>query len=130
MSKKILTIDDDVDLTDSIKAWFEARGYAVRAAHSGAEGKKAIRQERPDAIILDVMMDTDADGFNLAYELKGDAATRDIPIVLLSGFTDHLADKAPSFEFVMGRDWPATEYLKKPASLQSIGEAVERVLGS
>ncbi|MDR0842598.1 MAG: response regulator, partial [Acidobacteriota bacterium] len=59
MSKSILTIDDDIDLTDSIKTWFEARGYTVRTAHSGAEGKKEIKKERPDAIILDVMMDTD-----------------------------------------------------------------------
>ena len=128
MSKKILIIDDDIDLTDSIKAWFEARSYTVRAAHSGAAGKKEVKKERPDAIILDVMMDTDADGFNLAYELKNDTATRDIPIVLLSGFTDHLEDKVQSFEFVLERDWPVTEYLKKPASLQSIGAAVERVL--
>jgi len=128
MGKSILVIDDDKDWTASIKAYFEARGYEVREAHSGDGGKKAIDQALPDIILLDIMMDTDADGFNLAYELKNAAATRDIPIIILSGFTDHLKDKSKSFEFIMERDWPAAEHLKKPVSLGDICKSVERML--
>ena len=129
MGKSILMVDDDKDFTYAVKAYFEARNYEVRTAHNGADGKKEIDQALPDIILLDVMMDTDADGFNLAFELKNNEATRNIPIIILSGFTDHLKDKAQSFEFIMERDWPATEYIKKPASLASIGATVERLLG-
>jgi DNA-binding response OmpR family regulator len=128
MTKSLLVIDDDKDLTNSLKAYFEARGYAIRIAHSGSEGMDEIERDRPDLILLDIMMDNDADGFNLAYKLKEDKVNREIPIIILSGYMDHLKDKLSSFEFVMGRDWPAVEEIKKPASLACIGQAVERVL--
>jgi len=128
MGKSILAIDDDIDFTSSVKAYFEARGYNVRTAHSGSSGKKEIDRELPDIILLDVMMDTDADGFNLAFELKNNAATRDIPIIIMSGFTDHMKDKSKSFEFIMERDWPAAAYFKKPVSLADICKSVEQML--
>jgi CheY-like chemotaxis protein len=128
MTKSLLVVDDDIDLTNSLKAFFEARGYVIRIAHSGVEGMSEIERDRPDLILLDIMMDNDADGFNLAYKLKQDKDYRDIPIIILSGYMDHLKDKLSSFEFVMGRDWPAVEEIKKPASLAYIGQAVERVL--
>lgn len=127
-AKNILVIDDDKDLTNSLKAYFEARGYGIRVAHSGAEGMNAVADAPPDVILLDIMMDTDADGFNLAYSLKAKEAYRKIPIVILSGYMDHLKDKSKSFEFVMGEDWPAVAEIKKPASLARIHEVVERVL--
>ncbi len=127
-TKNILVVDDDRDLTNSLKAYFEARGYGIQIAHSGSEGMKAIQNARPDLIILDIMMDTDADGFNLAYSLKAKEEYRKIPIIIMSGFMDHLNKKASSFEFVMGNDWPAVEEIKKPASLARIHEAVDRVL--
>jgi DNA-binding response OmpR family regulator len=128
LKRNILVVDDDKDLTKSIKAYLETRGYCVRMAHSGADGMNEIEREQPDLILLDIMMDYDADGFNLAYKLKLDKAYGDIPIVILSGFTDHLKDKSKSFEFIMGRDWPAVEEIRKPASLAQIGAAVERLL--
>jgi two-component system, OmpR family, alkaline phosphatase synthesis response regulator PhoP len=127
-AKNILVVDDDRDLTKSIKTYFEARGYEVRVANCGAEGMKEIERQAPDLLLLDIMMDTDADGFNLAYTLKGKETYRRIPIVILSGFMDHLKDRSSSFEFVMGQDWPAVEEIKKPASLARISEVVERVL--
>ena len=127
-TKNLLVVDDDRDLTNSLKAYFEARGYGVQVAHSGAEGLNAIENARPDLIILDIMMDTDADGFNLAYSLKAKEAYQKIPIIIMSGFMEHLNDKSKSFEFVMGNDWPAVEEIKKPASLARIHAAVDRAL--
>jgi DNA-binding response OmpR family regulator len=126
--KNILIVDDDRDLTNSVKAYFEARGYAVRMAHGGTDGMHEIELCRPDIVLLDIMMDYDADGFNLAYKLKDDTGFRDIPIIILSGYMNHLKDKLPSFEFILGRDWPAVEEIKKPAALSRICEAVERAL--
>ena len=128
MGKHILMVDDDVDFTESVKAYLEARGYEVHTAHNGADGKKEIDKALPDVVMLDVMMDTDADGLNLAFELKNSESTKNLPIIILSGFTDHLKDKAKSFEFIMGKYWPATTYIKKPASLATIGKTVESLL--
>lgn len=128
MGKSILMVDDDKDLTSSVQAFFEARNYEVRVAHNSVDGKEKIKEAKPDIILLDVMMDTDAEGFNMAFDLKNNADTKDIPIILFSGFTDHLKEKSQSFEFVMGKEWPATEYIKKPASLVAINTAVERLL--
>ena len=128
MKKSILVVDDDRDLTYALKAFLEVRGYDVRMAHSGEQGMREIERSRPDLILLDIMMEYDADGFNLAFKLKEDEEYRDIPIIILSGYEDHLKDKLQSFEFVMGRDWPAIEDIKKPASLGRIGEAIEQAL--
>jgi CheY-like chemotaxis protein len=128
MKKSILVVDDDRDLTYALKAYLEVRGYHVRMAHSGEQGMREIERSRPELMLLDIMMEYDADGFNLAFKLKEDENYRDIPIIILSGYMDHLKDKLKSFEFVMGRDWPAIADIKKPASLASIGEAIEKAL--
>lgn len=127
-SKSILIIDDDRDLANSVKVYLEARGYQVRTAHNGSDGLREIEQQKPDLVVLDIMMDTDAEGFNLAYKLKESEATKSIPIVILSGFTDHLKDKFHSFDFIMGRQWPAAVHIEKPASLRRIGETVDQLL--
>jgi len=128
MSKRILVIDDDADLVTSTSALLAAHGYTVSGAMGAAEGRKAIRDLRPDLVVLDIMMETDAAGFDLAYALKADPATRNLPIVILSSFQDHLADKGPAFEHVMGRDWPAAELLEKPADPAKLTAVVSRLL--
>jgi CheY-like chemotaxis protein len=128
MSKRILVIDDDADLVTSTSALLAAHGYTVSGAMGAAEGRKAIRDLRPDLVVLDIMMETDAAGFDLAYALKADPATRNLPIVILSSFQDHLADKGPAFEHVMGRDWPAAELLEKPADPAKLTAVVARLL--
>ncbi|HOI11971.1 MAG TPA: response regulator, partial [Myxococcota bacterium] len=127
MSKRILVIDDDADLVTSTSALLAAHGYTVSGAMGAAEGRKAIRDLRPDLVVLDIMMETDAAGFDLAYALKADPATRNLPIVILSSFQDHLADKGPAFEHVMGRDWPAAELLEKPADPAKLTAVVSRL---
>lgn len=128
MNKRILVIDDDADLVTSTSALLAAHGYTVSGATGAAEGRKAIRDLRPDLVVLDIMMETDAAGFDLAYALKSDPATRNLPIVILSSFQDHLADKGPAFEHVMGRDWPAAELLEKPADPAKLAAVVARLL--
>ncbi len=128
MSKKILVIDDDADLVESTSALLAAQGYEVSSALGAAEGRQAIRKQRPDLIVLDIMMETDTAGFDLAYALKEDPATRTLPIVILSSFQEHLAEKGAAFEHVMGRDWPAAELLEKPIDPTRLAAVVERLL--
>ncbi|HPY77974.1 MAG TPA: response regulator, partial [Anaerohalosphaeraceae bacterium] len=70
MAKKVLIIDDDADFVESIVNLLEARGYEVSSASNGEEGVKTAKAEKPNLIILDVMMTTKDEGFNVARKLN------------------------------------------------------------
>lgn len=127
-SKQILVIDDDRDFVASTVAFLQGRGYAVDAAENGTEAWKKIQEKRPDLVVLDIMMDYDAEGFNLAYKLRQDELHRQIPIVIVSGFSQHLAAKMDQFQFVLGQDWPADSYFEKPVNLKELAVAIDRFL--
>lgn len=128
MKKRILLVDDDRDLVGSIKVVLEANGFEVATAHNGTEAATAVAAQKPDLIVLDVMMDTDAEGFGVAYRLGADPVTRRIPIILLTGFMDHLSSKRESFEHLEGRDWPAAKLMKKPVAIPELLAAIRQLL--
>ena len=66
----ILVVDDDPDITDSLKIILENQGFTVRTASNGKEAVAALEDQIPDLMILDIMMATDTEGFDLAYDLK------------------------------------------------------------
>jgi CheY-like chemotaxis protein len=127
-AKRILLVDDDRDLVASVKAFLEARGYEIDTAHSGIEGHERIREHRPDLVVLDIMMDYDTDGFNVAFKLREDPETADIPVVIMSGFTRELDTKTHVFEPMMYRDWPAAKFLEKPVKLADLADTIAEVL--
>jgi CheY-like chemotaxis protein len=126
--KRILLVDDDRDLVAGVKAYLEARGYEVDTAHSGVEGRERIAAGRPDLVVLDIMMDYDTDGFNVAFKLREDPATADIPVIIMSGFTKELDTKTSVFEPMMYRDWPAAKFLEKPVKLADLAAAIADLL--
>lgn len=128
MRKRVLLVDDDKDLVASTKAVLEANGFEVATEHNGTDALKAISAQKPDLIVLDVMMDTDAEGFTVAYKLEADPATRQIPIVLMTGFMDHMAAKRESFDFINGRDWPAAKLMKKPVVMPELLATIRQLL--
>ena len=128
MKKRVLLVDDDKDLVGSLKVVLEANGYDVDTAHNGTDGLAKVAARRPDAIVLDVMMDTDTEGFTVAYKLEADPATRRIPIVLLTGFMDHMGEKRETFDFITGRDWPAAKLMKKPVVAADLVAAIRQLL--
>jgi len=127
-TKTILMVDDDRDLVASVQAYLGARGYRVHAAYNGTEAREMVAAERPDVFILDVMMDTDTEGFDLAHELHAAEATRGTPIVLLSGFTRELDSKTDVFEPLMYKEWPAAKFLEKPVKLARLAETVDSLV--
>lgn len=127
-TKRILMVDDDRDLVASVKVFLEARGYEMDTAHSGVEGRERIAAGRPDLIILDIMMDYDTDGFNVAFKLREDPATADIPVIIMSGFTKELDTKTHVFEPMMYREWPAAKFLEKPVKLADLAAAIAELL--
>ncbi|MBN1411265.1 MAG: response regulator [Spirochaetales bacterium] len=85
MGKKILIIDDDPDYIEAIESLLEAKGYSVESADNGRDGMQKAISEKPDLILLDVMMTEITEGFDLARKLKADSATGRIPVILITG---------------------------------------------
>ena len=127
-AKRILMVDDDRDLVAGVKAFLEARGYDVDTAHSGIEGRERLAAQRPDLIVLDIMMDYDTDGFNVAYKLRDEPETEHIPIIIMSGFTKELDTKTHIFEPMMYREWPAAKFFEKPVKLADLAAAIAELL--
>lgn len=125
----ILVIDDDRDLVNSIRIILGSRGFSVRMAYNGREGYERILEKIPDLIILDVMMSTDTEGFDLAYRLKGDPRFANIPIIMTTGFPQKMAEQGPErFQHILGMDWPVSHLLEKPIDPQDLLNAVESFL--
>lgn len=88
--KKILLVDDDKDLSHNLEAVLKSQGYQVALAFSAAEGLKKTLTEKPDAIVLDVSMETDTAGFEFLFQIrsKRDSSrykdVRDTPIIMLT----------------------------------------------
>ncbi len=85
---KILIVDDDLDLTKALKVILESENYGVVTASDRMEGMEKIKAERPDIVILDVMMATWEDGFEMARELKKGSQFKNMPILMLTGVKD------------------------------------------
>jgi len=86
--QKILMVDDDVDLCDSLRVIFERAGYDMLAAATKSEGMEKIRTELPDLIILDVMIETWQDGFEMSRDLKSDPQFKNTPILMLTSIEE------------------------------------------
>lgn len=128
-TERILVVDDDRDLVASIEAFLSARGFVVSTANNGKEAYASIVKERPDLIILDVMMDYEEEGMVLASALKTDGPTRDIPIIMLSGFNVQKDIRDKVLASLMGQDLPAETFMQKPVKLADLAARVESLLG-
>jgi CheY-like chemotaxis protein len=125
----ILIIDDDRDLVESIRIVLESRKYGVRTAYNGKEGYQKIQEKAPDVILLDVMMATDTEGFSMAYKLRNNPSYREIPIIMVTGFTKKMAEAGPEkFQHIMGENWPVTQLLEKPIDPEELLSVIEGVL--
>ena len=127
-TKKILIVDDDNDLVASIEAFLGARGFVVTTAGNSKEAYKRIVDDKPDLIVLDVMMDYDEEGMVLASALKTDGPTRDIPIVMLSGFNVQKDVREKVLASLMGQDWPAETFMQKPVRLAELAQRIDILL--
>lgn len=106
MAERILVIDDDVDTLRLVGLMLQRQGYQVSAAPNGSQGLAKAFEERPDLILLDVMM-PDMDGFEVTRRLRKNPATASIPILMFTA-KNQLDDKVTGFE--VGAD----DYLTKP----------------
>jgi DNA-binding response OmpR family regulator len=125
----VLIIDDDRDLVDSMRIILESSGYHIRAAYNGQAGYAEMQRKIPDLIILDVMMSTDTEGFDLAYKLQRSPQFKEIPILMLTSFPQKMIEKGPeSFQHILGESWPVTLFFEKPIHPEKLLATVEQLL--
>jgi two-component system, OmpR family, alkaline phosphatase synthesis response regulator PhoP len=127
--KDILIIDDDKDLVQAIRIILEGSNYGVRVAYNGKQGYEKIEAKPPDLIILDVMMVTDTEGFDLAYKLKQRPEYKHIPIVMASSFPQAMAERGPEkFQHILGEEWPVSHFIEKPIDPGELLSVIGKIL--
>lgn len=122
---KILIIDDDPDFVEATKVVLESKPYAVVTALSGEEGLKKAREERPDAILLDIIMPL-IDGFAVADRLKKDPQLARIPVLILTSFSQKRGETSISVS--QGLSLQVEDYLDKPVKPKELLRRVANLL--
>ena len=116
-NKLILVVDDDPDLVESVSMKLESESYRVNKAYDGVEALEKIKAERPDLVILDVMMPR-KNGYELCDELKKSDDYKDIVVVLLTAVAD--AVTSTNYTHMDGKTTLADDYIPKPIELDRL----------
>jgi CheY-like chemotaxis protein len=122
MSSIVLVVDDDEDNIRILSTILLARGFEVRLARDGHGALESIRQQRPDLIVLDVMM-PGIDGIQVLAALRADAQTRGVPVILVTA-------KTGDQDLLEGYRYGADYYVTKPFTSRQLLYAVSLVLGT
>ena len=112
MAKRILVVDDDPDLREATEIILSGAGYEVSLAASAAEAWRKLQAEKVDLFLLDVMMETETEGFHLAYKIRQDKKLKDLPIIVLTCIeekTGEVLEPEKSEDFL-----PVQAFLRKP----------------
>jgi len=123
--KKILVVDDEPDFAALVQGNLEKEGFEVVVAYDGVEGMAKVEEERPDAIVLDVMM-PEKDGYKMCAELKADSRYCDIPVILLTAVASHVTSTRYTHRDGMATE--ADDYIAKPASAEDITKSIKNLL--
>ncbi|ALA61083.1 response regulator transcription factor [Nitrospira moscoviensis] len=110
--KKILIVEDEADIARLVKLYLEKEGYQTTLARTGLEGWKALASERPDLVILDLML-PEMDGLELCKKLRGRAETALLPVIMLTA-------KADEADTIVGLELGADDYVTKPFSPKAL----------
>jgi len=124
--KRILIVDDDHDFVEAIACFLEANGLTVFRAYDGAEGIKVAKIERPDLILMDIMMNERTEGFFTINEIRRDPALQNVPIFVVSS----LCTRLPDFEIPSGGGWLAYDmFFGKPVNTAQLLEKIRQRVG-
>lgn len=118
---KIAIIDDDPDILDASSLVLQSKGYDVITATNPDDGYKIIKEQNPDLIILDVMMNEPDDGFFLAQKLRREKI--ETPIIMYTSVS-----KTLGLEFAAGEMIPVDDFVEKPISPETLIDKVEKLL--
>jgi DNA-binding response OmpR family regulator len=119
--KRVVCIEDEPEMIDLVKLILSRKGFQVVGAMGGREGLEAIQREKPDLVLLDLMM-PDMDGWEVYQKMKADEATKGTPVIVVTA-------KAQSIDKVLGLHIAKVDdYITKPFGPQELLESVEKVL--
>ncbi len=119
--KRVVCVEDEPEMIDLIRLILSRIGFEVIGADGGKEGLETIRENKPDLILLDLMM-PDMDGWEVYQQIKADKSTSEIPVIVVTA-------KAQSIDKVLGLHIAKVDdYISKPFSPQELLDSVERVL--
>lgn len=124
--KHILLIDDDTDMHEVVRLMLEPLGYRVSCCTTASGGFDRLRSDKPDLLLLDIMLSTPTEGFEIAAEIKEDRSLRDIPIVMVSSTPrqiepDPVTGQRPDID-------RAARFLEKPLDAKVLRSTIEDVL--
>jgi len=121
---RILIVDDDPDFVEMTRIVLEQQGYKIDSASNGGEALQAIRADKPDLVVLDVIMSSILDGLSVTQELQDDPEHRDIPILMVTSIanTDYAA-LFPTDEYVH-----ISAFMTKPIAPDELLSQVKRLL--
>lgn len=121
---RIMIIDDDPDFVDATRMVLEKEGYQINTASGGKQGFRQAREEEPDLVILDVMMDSVLDGVTVSRKLHEDPITKQIPVVMVTSIanTDY-AELFPTDEYIH-----IEAFISKPIDPSKLVAKVEKIL--
>ncbi len=123
--KKILLVDDDADLLEQSRVQIEGKGYEVITAESSGEGWDKFKAEKPDAAVIDLMMEEHDSGFVLSYKIKRDSYGKNIPVIVVTSaayITGYKFDVSTGEE----REWiKCDEILNKPVVIDELVQKLE-----
>ena len=123
MSKsRILIVDDEPDIAETVSFMLQNRNYMVSIASGGQEGINKTKTEHPDLLLLDITM-PDVDGYDVCMKLKADEDTRDIPIIMLTAMGESEA-------VLKSHSIGADDYVVKPFSLPILLSKLKKILGN
>lgn len=122
MTKMIMIVDDEPDTIDLVRLVLETEGYETSAANSGSEAFEKIKTEKPDMVLLDIMM-PGMDGWAVRTNLLEDKETKDIPVVMLTAKAQPI-DKMIGLHVV-----GVADYITKPFGRRELVDRVRKVLG-
>jgi len=120
MNQRILVVDDDKQIVRLVRSYLEQAGYQVLTAYDGATALRTIRSERPDLVVLDLML-PDSDGWEITRLVRGDASLTNLPIIMLTARVDD-TDK------IVGLELGADDYISKPFNPREVVARVRAVL--
>ena len=124
--KTVLVVDDDPDIQDALNIILESQGYKVVIANNGVECFERLVEDKPDLIILDLLMPK-MDGFAVFKELRNEKWSKylDIPILILTSIREEASRRR--YELETGQELRPDEYLEKPISPQGLVDSVRRL---
>ena len=131
---KILVIDDDRDLVETIRIFLQSKGYQVTTAYDTVQGLAKVRADRPDLILLDVMMPEGTEGFHFVWNLRReqDESLRNTPILVLTAIHEKTALRfypdSSDGTYQAGEYLPVQDFMEKPVDPIQLIERIHKVL--